>query len=126
MSDATYTRLPSPASADDCHFYHWMELPGHGLVGGDWDLRGAEADYLGHVALAGRRVLEIGPASGGLTFHMEAQGSEVVAVELPPGGKWDTVPHAEVDLGAVRARWEVTMQRLRNSFWFAHERLGSA
>src|SRR5215208_3579534 len=102
MSDATYTPLRAPASADDCHFYHWMEIPGHGLVGGDWDLRGAEAEYLGHVALAGLRVLEIGPASGGLTFHMESQGAEVVAVELPPGGGWDTVPH--VDRRCPRAR----------------------
>ena len=48
----------------DCSFYHTMEVPGHGLVTGPWDLRGGVDDYLGKVAFAGQRVLEIGPASG--------------------------------------------------------------
>ena len=53
-----------------------MEIPGHGLVTGQWDLRGGVDDYLGKVAFAGQRVLEIGPASGFLTFEMEKRGAE--------------------------------------------------
>ena len=60
----------------DCYFYHTMEVPGHGLMTGEWDLRGAVDDYLGKVAFAGQRVLEIGPASGFLTFEMENRGAE--------------------------------------------------
>jgi len=122
MNDAIYTTLPAPSSVAECHFYHWMDIPGHGLVEGDWDLRGGVADYLGHVALAGRRVLEIGPASGFLTFHMESQGAEVVAVELAPGADWDIVPHAALDLERVRSDRQAIMDRLRNGFWFAHQR----
>jgi O-methyltransferase len=125
MTDLTYTTLPAPASVDDCHFYHWLDIPGHGEVSGDWDLRGDEPAYLGGAELAGRRVLEIGPASGHLTFHMETRGAEVVAVELAPGADWDIVPHAALDLDEVRAGRHAIMDRLRSGFWFAHERFGS-
>jgi hypothetical protein len=55
----------------DCYFYHTMELPGYGVINGDWDLRHGVDDYLGNVTFAGKRVLEIGPASGFLAFEME-------------------------------------------------------
>jgi SAM-dependent methyltransferase len=126
MSDkAIYAPPRRVERAEDCYFYHAMEIPGHGAVGGDWDLRGGEDDYLGHVALEGQRVLEIGPASGFLTFHMEARGAEVVAVELAPENEWDIVPLAHLDLDEIRAERRVIMERLRNGFWFAHERVGS-
>ena len=54
-----------------CYFYHVIDVPGHCLMVGDWDLRGEVAKYLGNVSFAGQRVLEIGPASGFLTFEME-------------------------------------------------------
>lgn len=111
---------------EDCAFYHAMEIPGHGLVGGaDWDLRGGEEAYLGHVELAGRRVLEIGPASGFLTFYMESCGAEVVAVELAPDVDWDIVPHASLDIDRIRTERAQGMGCLRNGFWFAHERFAS-
>jgi len=110
---------------DDCHFYHVMDIPDVGVVGlpsplGAFDLRGREAEYLGHVHLDGRRVLEIGPASGALTFAMEGRGADVVAVELPPGADWDFVPVAGLDFDAIRVDREVVMSRLRNGFWLAH------
>lgn len=66
---------------DECFFYHTMDLPGHGVVQGDWDIRGRESQYLGEVAFRNKRVLEVGPASGQLSFFMEGQGAEVVSVE---------------------------------------------
>lgn len=107
---------------DDCIFYHVMDMPGHGVVGNQWDLRGSERAYLGDVPLQGKRVLEIGPATGFLTFHMEAEGAEVVAVELAPESDWDVVPHAGLDLDAVVRDRRPVMERMRNGFWFAHER----
>src|SRR5262249_33650890 len=41
-----------------CFFYHTVELPGHGVQAGEWDLRRGVDAYLGHVPLSGRRVLE--------------------------------------------------------------------
>jgi hypothetical protein len=32
---------------EDCGFYHTIEIPGHGMVRGMWDLRGGMSAYLG-------------------------------------------------------------------------------
>ena len=76
----------------DCDFYHSMSIPGVGEIVGLWDLRETVDDYLGRIDFAGKRVLEIGPASGFLTIEMERRGADVVAVELPDGVGWDFVP----------------------------------
>lgn len=123
--DQLYATPVTVERVDACHFYHVMEVPGEGVVGGDWDLRGNEDAYLGHVPFVGRRVLEIGPASGFLTFEMESRGASVVAVELGPDAEWDIVPYPELDLGAIREERRQIMERLRNGFWWAHERRGS-
>jgi hypothetical protein len=125
MSDEMYAAAPADPRFEDCLFYHSMDIPGHGAVEGYWDLRGSEDAHLGGVALAGRRVLELGPASGFLTFHMESRGAEVVAVELAPDGDWDVVPHVRVDRDAVQRAHRATMDRVRSGFWFAHRRVGS-
>jgi O-methyltransferase len=124
-SEPLYATPLTVQSSEDCHFYHVMAVPGEGVVGGQFDLRGGERDYLGHVSLDGRRVLEIGPANGFLTFHMESAGASVVAVELGPDADWDIVPHAELDLVAIKEERRQIMERLRNGFWWAHERMGS-
>ena len=67
-------------SIQDCHFHHTMELPGCGVSGGDWDLRDVINDILAGQESAGQRVLEIGLASGYLTFEMERRGADVVSV----------------------------------------------
>ncbi len=113
-------------SADRCHFYHVMEIPGYGMTqGGHWDLRGGEESYVGHVDLAGKRVLEIGPASGYLTFWMESRGAEVVSVELSPDLAWDAVPDSHLDVKEFSRSRVDGMEGLRNGYWFAHERLHS-
>jgi hypothetical protein len=82
---------------NECYFYHTMDIPGHGLVKGNWDLRGKESEYLGHVDFQGKRVLEIGTASGHLCFSMEKMGAEVVAYDLSPKQDWDLVPYSGLD-----------------------------
>ena len=34
---------------EDCYFYHTMDIPKHGTVIGEWDLRGNEDNYLGKI-----------------------------------------------------------------------------
>ena len=104
----------------NCYFYHTMELPGYGIVNGDWDLRRGVDDYLGKVLFAGKRVLEIGPASGFLTFEMEKRGAEVVSVEVTADPGWDFVPYPASKLEQVLGPRRIVMQRLKNSYWFAH------
>jgi len=103
-----------------------MEVPGEPATAGQFDLRGGVHDYLGRIEFRGRRVLEIGPANGFLTFHMESRGANVVAVELGPDAEWDIVPHAGLDLATIRAERRAIMERLRNGFWWGHARLQSA
>ena len=79
-----------PQQVDDpaaCIFYHAMNLPGIGSVSGDWDLRDTMDEYLGHFDFQGKRCLDIGSASGYLTFEMERRGArEVVSVDLDVEG----------------------------------------
>jgi O-methyltransferase len=97
-----------------------MEIPGYRVTSGYWDLRSGVDDYLGHVAFAQRRVLEIGPASGFLTFEMERRGADVVSVEVTDEPGWDFVPYPAVFLETVFGPRRDVMRRLKNSYWLAH------
>ena len=114
-----------PIPLDDCFFYHTIDIPGVGLMRGQWDLRSSVDAYLGGIPLANRRVLEIGPASGFLTFLMEQRGADVVACELPHGSQWDLVPYAGADLRDYVRDREALHRRLVNGFWFGHRAFGS-
>jgi hypothetical protein len=90
-----------------------MELPDHGVTNGEWDLRRGVDEYLGNVSFAGQRVLEIGPASGFLTFEMEKRGAEVISVEVTARHGWDFVPYPASKLQEVFGPRQIVMQRLR-------------
>ena len=85
-----------------CDFYHTVELPDGSLTNAQWDLRGGVNQYLGDVDFSGKSVLEIGPASGFLSFHMEKNGAKVTCIEPPIETFWDLVPRADVDLSSRR------------------------
>jgi hypothetical protein len=68
---------PIPA-IEDCKFYHAMDLPQIGFVQGAWDLRGRFDDYIGGVGLKDRSVLDVGTASGFLSFEAEQRGAHPV------------------------------------------------
>jgi hypothetical protein len=110
---------------EDCYFYHTMDLPGLGVVEGEWDLRDNVAAYLGHVDLSGKRVLEMGAASGFLTFTMERMGAEVVAYDLSEQHAWDVVPYAGEEVEAFLAERREHIRRLNNSWWLARRLLGA-
>lgn len=112
---------PRNVSVGDCDFYHVMDLPGVGHVGGQWDLRGHVDEYLGNVDLGGKRVLEIGPASGFLTVEMERRGAEVVAVDVADDPGWDFVPYPAAVLGGIMPGRREHMRRVKNSFWLTHQ-----
>jgi SAM-dependent methyltransferase len=122
-----YAEPRRSVALDDCFFYHAMSLPGAGAVGhAGWDLRGHVDEYLGNVTLADKRVLEIGPANGFLTFAMEERGADVVAVELQPTTPMAVVPYASLDTCALTEDHLATMEQVRNGFWFAHQATGSS
>ncbi len=80
---------------DECFFYHHMDLPGVGEVGKGWDLRETIDDYLGHFDFRGKRVLDVGTASGFLTFEMEKRGAEVVSFDMASRTQRQLVPFSD-------------------------------
>lgn len=110
-----------------CSFYHVMDLPGLGTVGGQWDLRPTVEDYLGRFDFHGQRALDVGAASGYLSFEMEKRGADVVSFDLDSSDRWDVVPFADprYDLAAVRARYRELVPARWNAYWLAHRLLGS-
>ena len=109
----SYANLAKP-------FYHVIDLPNGITVPGKWDLRGRVDDYLGNVDFSGKRVLEIGPASGFLTVEMERRDAEVVALEIPETGNWDFVPFPDDLMTSVREIRSNQMKSIRETFWFTH------
>jgi SAM-dependent methyltransferase len=107
-------------SIDECYFYHTMDVPGYGTIQGEWDLRGSVDDYLGHFDFAGKRVLDIGAASGILTFHIEKQGADVVSYDLSENFDWDIVPFAENDYDGSRAERRRHLRKINNGYWLCH------
>ena len=125
MGNVVWAEPRNITSINDCYFYHTMDIPNHGIVHGEWDLRGRETSYLGNITLQGKRVLEVGTASGHLCFTMERMGAEVVAYDLSDKQEWDVVPYAGYDYGAQIALRKEHMRRINNSFWMAHRAYNS-
>lgn len=70
-------------------------------------------------------MLEIGPASGFLTFHMEGEGATVTCLEPPMSHLWDIVPFEGFDTAGWRSEFELSIGAVRNSFWYMHHQLKS-
>jgi SAM-dependent methyltransferase len=115
---------------EECHFYHSIELPGHGLVKGCWDLRGRIADYTGKVPIRGKRCLDVGAASGFLSFELEKLGAEeVVSFDADDPCRVHEIPFAKSTFVNDRASWLQQagdwLRRLKNSYRYCHTLLGS-
>ncbi len=125
MSTFPYAPERVVENADDCLWYHTTDLPGRGVVEGQWDLRGGEDAYVGGVDVAGKRVLEVGTASGHMCRALEARGADVVAYDLSEKQPWDVVPFAVIDVDAIIAQRQGLIRRLNDSWWYAHRVFGS-
>jgi SAM-dependent methyltransferase len=114
---------------DDCWFYHTCELPGHGVIRGQWDLRGSESAYIGHVDVGGKTVLDCGVGSGFISFEMERRGARVIGLDLDvdQDPSMGIVPHHQFGR-SIAMSWSdaVAMRRssqraLRNSFLYSRK-----
>lgn len=105
-------------SPDDCFFYHAMDLPDGREVkaASYWDLRGRFGDYTGHVDLSGKRFLEIGAASGFVSFEAERRGAEVVSFDMERPEQRQFIPGQGSDLHATAT----AIEQLKNAYWLAH------
>ena len=66
---------------NECVFYHSMDLPGLGTVEGQWDLRGRFDEYIGGIDVNGKTFLDVGAASGFLSFEAERRGASVISFD---------------------------------------------
>ena len=104
----------------DCIFYHSTDIPGYGTVNGQWDLRSGVERYLGHFDFKAKRTLDVGTASGFLTFHAESAGAEVISFDLSEEWPWDIVPFYGADFAEVDAARRAIMRRVNNGYWLCH------
>jgi hypothetical protein len=120
MEKTIYAPPLTVDNPNDCYFYHSIDLPGHGLITGDWDLRANVDDYLGRVDVKGKKVLEVGTANGYLCFEMERRGAEVTGYDLSPAHDWDYVPfNGKVDEDLIVKRKD-NIRRLNRAWWLGH------
>lgn len=109
----SFVEPPPLPPLEDCRFYHAMDLPGVGSVPGIWDLRGRFDDYTGGIELHGKTLLDVGTASGFLTFEAEQRGARVTS--------FDAGSHDQTDYMAFGDHHRVeNLRRMKNSYWFAH------
>jgi len=108
----------------DCGFFHVIDLP-EGTTDGLWDFRETEAAYHGNYDFGGKRVLEIGAASGSHSFWLERQGADVVPYDLSPDLDWDVLHPSTYDAAELDAKMRRGIRRINNSWHYARDRLGS-
>ncbi len=111
---------------EDCKFYHTVELPDGDVIPGPWDLRGRESEYLGNVELEGKSVLELGPATGHLSYFMERAGADVVSFDVGYDVSMDLMPAPIRDMRQLRFDHARNVTRLQNSWWFLHREYASS
>jgi SAM-dependent methyltransferase len=117
-------------SLADCYFYHTMELPGLGVQHGHWDLRGRFADYVGGVEVKSKSVLDIGAATGFLSFEAERLGaSRVVSFDMSDVRQQAFLPFKDKLYSRDRERfiqeYGAEIERWKNAYWLCHRLLKS-
>jgi SAM-dependent methyltransferase len=132
------TNEPAPAlqeprfveRLEDCFFYHTIDLPGFGEVRAHWDLRGRFDDYVGGVDVAGKSVIDIGTATGFLSFEAEKRGAaRVLSFDLGDPRQQLFLPfknklfYRDPELFAQQHGAEI--EQWRNAYWLCHRLLKS-
>lgn len=124
-----YTAPWAKPELSDCCWYHTIDLPDGRTMPGQWDLRGRFADYTGHVPLAGKRVLDVGTASGFLTWEAERAGAEVVSFDLDHARRQKLLPFRNQiyfeDRPESERQRELYLNAVKRSYWFMHHESGS-
>ncbi len=129
MADIYVKPWPKPR-LEDCYWYHTIDLPDGRTMQGEWDLRGKFADYIGHVPLRGKRLLDIGTANGFLTWEAERAGAEVVSFDLDHSRRQKLLPFKDsvfcIDrAGSERVR-EDFFNSMKRGYWYMYHTLGSS
>jgi SAM-dependent methyltransferase len=114
----------------DCFFYHTVTLPGFGEVRGHWDLRGRFNDYIGNVNVNGKSVIDIGTATGFLSFESERNGaSQVLSFDMAHSRQQSFLPFKDKlhyrDPAAWSESHNLEVEQWKNAYWLCHRLLNS-
>jgi SAM-dependent methyltransferase len=124
-SCSMYAQPRMVTDLNQCRFYHAMDLPDGQFIRGNWDLRNSFEQYTGNVQFARRRVLDVGTASGFLSFEAEKRGAE----EVVSFDSASPTLHVSVPFLEVRQRGGTPLdddfEAIRNAYWYAHRAYGS-
>jgi SAM-dependent methyltransferase len=125
MAEPRFVERPA-----DCFFYHTMDLPGFGEVRGHWDLRGRFQEYIGGVALAGKSVIDVGAATGFLSFEAEkSRATRVLSFDIGHALQQAFLPFKEKLYYRDSARWaeqyDAEIDQWKNAYWLCHRLLCS-
>ena len=117
-------------SPEGCFFYHTVELPTFGVVRGQWDLRGKFEEYVGGVDVSGRSVLDVGTATGFLSFEAERRGAaRVVSHDMSDVRQQTLLPFKDKLYYQDREKWAeiygAEMGRWKDAYWLCHRLLES-
>ena len=115
---------------EDCLFYHTMDLPGFGVVRGAWDLRGRFDDYIGGVPVQDKSVLDIGTATGFLSFAAERHGAaRVVSFDMSDARQQMFIPFKDNlyyrDYESFVQKHTAEVEQWKNAYWLCHRLLKS-
>ena len=114
----------------DCFFYHTIDLPELGTIHAHWDLRGRFDDYIGGVDVAGKTVLDIGTATGFLSYEAEKRGaSQVVSFDMSDVRQQTMLPFKDKLYSTDHEQWVKSygaeIDQWKNAYWMSHRLLGS-
>ena len=115
---------------NDCFFYHTMTLPGLGEVRGQWDLRERFDEYVGGVELKGKSVIDIGAATGYLSFEAEKRGAiRVLSFDIAEARNQHFLPFKDKLHFRSPNQWTdvygAEIERWKNAYWLCHRLLNS-
>jgi SAM-dependent methyltransferase len=125
--------LATPRHVDGpggCFFYHTMDLPGFGEVRGHWDLRGRFNEYIGGTDLSSKSVIDVGAATGFLSFEAEKHGAaRVLSFDIADPRQQKFLPFKDKPYSREPARWAARygaeIEQWKNAYWLCHRLLGS-
>jgi len=128
-AERPYAQPPdNPIPFEECYWYATMDIPGHGVVEGEWDLNNFD-QYIGGVDVGGRTLLDVGCASGYLSFEAERRGARVTSFDMASISQAFYLPFACNPYFQDRDEWdkqvECGLTMLKNSYWYAHRHFNS-